>query len=139
MILQGIVAPLINLKGSTRNLVGDTISVRFRYGSDGAAGVEGWYIDDMTLSDAVVVTISATVNYGDDKVATSAVSTLITEAPVTSVSNYNLLDNVRVYPNPAQNYVTIDNQTTHLYSYQRRTLDRTLDGRNLTIFFNTII
>jgi hypothetical protein len=33
------------------------------------------------------------------------------------------LDNVRVYPNPAQNYVTIDNQTSHLYSYQLRTLD----------------
>ena len=115
-------------KISLQDFAGETISIRFRFASDGAAGIEGWYIDDMTISDAVVVTNSATVNYGDDKVATSAVSTFITGAPVTSVSNYNLLDNVRVYPNPAQNYVTLDNETTHLYSYQLRTLD----GRILT-------
>jgi hypothetical protein len=120
-------------KISLQDFAGETISIRFRFASDGAAGIEGWYIDDMTISDAVVVTNSATVNYGDNKIATSAVSTFITGAPVTSVSNYNLLDNVRVYPNPAQNYVTIDNQTTHLYSYQLRTLDGRILTENIEI------
>jgi hypothetical protein len=110
-------------KMSLQDFAGETISIRFRFASDGAAGIEGWYIDDMTLSDAVVITNSATVNYGDEKVATSTVSTFITGAPVAGVSTYNLLDNISVYPNPAQNYVTIDNQSTHMYAYQLRTLD----------------
>lgn len=110
-------------KISLLDFAGETISIRFRFASDAAAGIEGWYIDDMTLSDAVVITNSATITYGDGKAATSAVSTFITGDPVTSVPNYNLLDNVTVYPNPAQNYVTIDNQSTHMYAYQLRTLD----------------
>ncbi|MEZ5380144.1 MAG: M36 family metallopeptidase [Acidimicrobiales bacterium] len=53
---SGFVAAALDLG----DLAGEAVSIRFRFGSDGSVGADGWYVDDLRVADEVAVVITAT-------------------------------------------------------------------------------
>jgi extracellular elastinolytic metalloproteinase len=72
----GFVKSVINLA----SYAGQTIKIRFRFGSDGSAAATGWYVDDIQLKDVATVVIkSALYNSINARVATSDTFTIINQ------------------------------------------------------------
>jgi hypothetical protein len=60
--------------------VGQTIKIRFRFGSDGNAAATGWYVDDIQLKNIATVVIKSTLyNSINARVATSDTFTIINQ------------------------------------------------------------
>lgn len=94
----------INSKIDLSDFKGKTVQIRFRFASDAAASVDGWYIDDVALEDAVAVANTLYVSYDPQKLNTSSTLTFITENDKTSIENTaQLLGLPTLYPNPANN------------------------------------
>lgn len=101
---------------------GDSISIRFRFVSDGAASAEGWYIDDIELQDAVSTEnyIHVAYNSIEERVG---ISTFITGEGIISASVDKVkTSSLSVYPNPADNYVVIKSTTDNTKSVEIRDL-----------------
>ncbi|MBR9859606.1 T9SS type A sorting domain-containing protein [bacterium] len=88
---------------------GQTISIRFRFASDAAAGGEGWYIDDVNLSNAVSITNYLSAEFSGDPVRDVQTTFVSGEGIITTgleeISNSSL---VSIVPNPADQYIKIE-------------------------------
>ena len=72
----GFVKSVINLA----SYVGQTIKIRFRFGSDGSTAATGWYVDDIQLKDLATVIIKSNLfNSINAKVATADTFTIINQ------------------------------------------------------------
>ncbi len=86
----------------------EEVQIRFRLGTDGAVGGNGWYIDDVSIIDAVYVTNSACVTSDEDFEACDEVETLMTDpnAGVGTIDHI-ISDSFSIYPNPASDQINI--------------------------------
>ena len=98
------------------------IDVRFRFASDGAQAGAGWFIDDVKLTDAVMLKNNVTVLYGTDGQNFASVTTRIEgEDIVTNVSAL-ALSGLTVYPNPVKDRLFIRTQNQETYRYRLFTI-----------------
>ena len=91
----------------------DSAKIRFRFVSDAAQGAEGWYIDDVTLVDnLVLVNNSATVLATSLNSASSSVITMILKGNNVSISQPKLTG-FTVLPNPFNEQIEIKSTLTN--------------------------
>lgn len=82
--------------------------IRFRFGSDEFLGVEGWYLDDISISSEKIVSNRLTVTSAEgDAVSDEIDGTILVTAGVTSVEEELAHTFYSLYPNPAQGAVTL--------------------------------
>ncbi|GAB3203237.1 putative repeat protein (TIGR01451 family) [Pontibacter aydingkolensis] len=92
---------------------GQKVLIRFRMGSDVLTGATGWYVDNVDIvSNPVSITNTATVTskWGGEKTAT--VETLVLKSGSINVAQTSTalasdMDKTMLYPNPAQQLVTL--------------------------------
>ena len=109
---------------------GQVIEVRFRIVSDAAAAEDGWYIDDIELSDAVVLTNHASATFGVDGATRASASTMITgDGAVNSLKYIIYQDGISIYPNPVSDILYVEVEKNKDMSY---TLS-TIEGKSLQI------
>ncbi len=98
------------------SFVGGFLYVRFRFGSDGLVGGNGWYIDDINVLEAVYITNEACTSAGDEPElnACDQATTLITE-PIDVMPGLNndqvLANGIQVYPNPSHDQLFVSPST----------------------------
>lgn len=100
---------------------GGTIDLRFRFSSDGAASEEGWYIDDIELIDAEVLSNTLNVTYGDNGESGSSTANTIVlgEASTFGLGIYTIEDkDVKIYPVPTKNTLNIEFNNATSFDYQ---------------------
>ncbi|MDC1395124.1 M36 family metallopeptidase, partial [Bacteroidia bacterium] len=111
-----------------------TVDIRFRFASDGAASETGWYIDDLVLEDAITANNSVTATYGQNNQKQAMVSTVIRGETIdnVSISEFDEMSKVQIYPNPAEEYITIQVLGSSDFSYSVTTIDGKLikNGRS---------
>jgi extracellular elastinolytic metalloproteinase len=95
---------------------GNQISVRFRFASDGAAAVDGWYIDDFRLIDAVTLKNTMNVSYGDNDLDESSVVTFIVPGKSNSIQPLSK-SKLKIYPNPSKSKVNIEAEVNDKFSF----------------------
>lgn len=105
------------------SFAGESIDIRFRLASDGGAGAEGWYIDDIELFDAVILTNFVSATYDIDRSQRSGARSFIygKEDDKTSVTRV-VQANWEIYPNPATDAVHITANSNAAYSYELKTV-----------------
>ncbi len=88
---------------------GKELELRFRFASDGAAGEEGWYIDDIGLMDLHFVTNKANVSAANGKMSSAEVVSIVFKGDsIGSVSIQNLkLDGFVIMPNPTNGWANL--------------------------------
>ena len=90
---------------------GQTISIRFRFVSDAAAGGEGWYIDDVQLDDGVVIQNFLHASFDGRENRTSCLTLVAGEGIPGAGLTRSTIDLISVYPNPADNELIIKGTT----------------------------
>ena len=105
------------------SFAGQSIDVRFRLASDGGAGAEGWYIDDVKLFDAVILTNFVSATYDIDRSQRSGALSFVygIEEDKTSVERLAAA-NWEIYPNPATDFVHITAKSNVAYSYELKSV-----------------
>ena len=101
----GFIESILNLT----SFENQTINIRFRFASDGAAAEDGWYIDDFKLINAVKITNSITVGYGENEVDKTSAITLILPGKSNSIQLFNT-SKLKIYPNPSSSHVVIESE-----------------------------
>jgi hypothetical protein len=101
---DGFIKSRIDLK----SFKGQTISIRFRYSSDGAVGGEGWYIDDVLIEDIVVIENFLHARFESKKAVSSWVTFLTGDGIPVAVSELPSYQEILIYPNPASASITIE-------------------------------
>jgi extracellular elastinolytic metalloproteinase len=96
---------------------GQSISVRFRFASDGAAAEDGWYVSNVELLDAVSLPNIGVTTYGDDGTSRDSVSTLVFGAPINNMSSIHS-EKIKIYPNPATTQLIIKGIVLSTFSYK---------------------
>jgi len=111
--------------------IGETISVRFRYGTDGANSslTTAWIIDDIEMLDVLQFFAEACVTSDEGDNACVETTTLIDAEIFDSAEDILLAENIdmSIYPNPAGDYTSIQLQTTE--SYDASVAVMTMDGK----------
>lgn len=115
------------------DFVGETISLRFRFGTDETGNLfapdNGWFVDDFELLDLIEYKTEACIN-SDNESGCSGVKQSIVEAMMTETSTEDLTNNgvaMSVFPNPANDYISI--VTNSNYAFEGLININTLDGR----------
>lgn len=86
--------------------VGSPIQVRFRFGSDGLVGAEGWYVDDIQVyDDFYSITNVACVDEGEDQGCSEAVTVIFGGS--TSTNEINQEIGLVMAPNPTKGLFTL--------------------------------
>tara|TARA_B110000503_G_scaffold131841_1_gene207009 strand:+ start:2510 stop:5920 length:3411 start_codon:yes stop_codon:yes gene_type:complete len=98
------------------SFAGEQISVRFRFASDGAAAVDGWYIDDFRLIDAVTLKNTMNVGYRDNNLDETSVVTYILPRKSNSIHLLST-SKLKIYPNPSKSQVTIEAEPNDKLSF----------------------
>jgi len=111
--------------------IGETITVRFRFGTDGVntTFAPAWFIDDIEMLDVLQFTSEACVTSDEGDNACVATTTLIDAEIFDSAEDILLAENIdmNIYPNPAGDYTSIQLQSTETYDAQVSVL--TMDGK----------
>lgn len=94
--------------------VGQTIDVRFRFGTNNGDQVDdnevfaddaGWFIDDLDILDIVDLETQACITSDTDQACTPFTTTIINNEILSSVDDFTIEGvEVSVFPNPAQDY-----------------------------------
>lgn len=80
---------------------GQSVQLRFRMTTDAAAGGEGWYVDDVKLTNANVVTNTLYAEHDVNKrLSASAKTIVLGEALELSVEENEFDQYIKIYPNP---------------------------------------
>ena len=116
---------------------GQTISVKFRFGTDGTdtavvdGNFPGWFVDDFELLDLIKHTSTACVNATNlDESCSDEMVTLVNTGEISSLSEANVEGfEVSIFPNPASDYVTLSMNTERTGQYGLRI--STIDGRDV--------
>jgi uncharacterized repeat protein (TIGR01451 family) len=112
---------------------GQDVFIRYRFISDAAVSARGWWVDEIELLDAKNYESTATLtsDAGDNVTAeVGNYGVLVLNAVLDDVNDPVLGEtNVRVFPNPAEDFVTVDVTTERAGSATVQLL--TIDGRVL--------
>lgn len=108
------------------SFINQTIEIRFRMASDGAARDEGWYIDDIILRDAILLTNYATATYSGNRSRRSGTLTFINGIEENVGVEELYQSKWEVYPNPATDYVNISTDLECNYIFELRTVSGAL-------------
>jgi uncharacterized repeat protein (TIGR01451 family) len=112
---------------------GQEVSIRFRFISDAAESARGWWVDEIELLDAKNYESTATLtsDAGDNVTAeVGNYGVLVLNAVIDDVNDPALGETkVSVFPNPAEDFVTVDVTTERAGSATVQLL--TIDGRVL--------
>lgn len=123
---EGFVKSSIDLS----SFLDQTIEIRFRMASDGGANDEGWYVDDMLLRDAVLLTNYANATYSGDRSQRSGTLTFINgDEDKAGLEKVNSLI-WEVYPNPTKDLVKVTTTQQENYTYELRTVAGALLSSN---------
>lgn len=98
---------------------GQSISLRFRFGTNSGEGTiandevfpsdGGWFIDDIDLIDLVINNTEACITTSDDQACTNENVSIFDPQVVSSNEEIDLnFDGLKVYPNPANNFINLD-------------------------------
>ncbi len=105
---------------------GQTISIRFRFGTNAGTGNtpndetfapgSGWFIDDLDLIDLVQAETQACVSTTTDQDCTPFFTSIL-DSEVVSSTNFNSFEgvDVQVFPNPANDYFTVNINADHTF------------------------
>jgi len=95
---------------------GQDVNIRFRFGSDDntapAVALPGWYVDDVQLIDMVSYPLSACLIDGSNELCTDLDAILIDSDSSVGTNDLGSRFELEVYPNPADDYVSIALQST---------------------------
>ena len=100
----------IQTKADLRSFAGLNIQIRFRFLSDQAAFVDGWYVDDFAFGEEFSVLNHANIFSveGFNYRAEQALSSIITQPTTnTNIKKEVLPMKISVYPNPTEDLLTI--------------------------------
>ena len=101
----------IQTKIDLTDFEGVPAALAFRFGSDANTFEEGWYIDDILVQNEFIATNSATVTSDEGDVYTARISRpvaiIITDVANSARELPNEVD-IRLYPNPAQEQVSLE-------------------------------
>jgi len=87
--------------------IGETVNIRFRFASDAATDSQGWFVDDIELSDLVNYNSEACVtsNEGDmNCVVAEERGTLVGTALPVSTEEVEAKEVLKLFPNPAADF-----------------------------------
>lgn len=108
---------------------GQTVKVRFRFGTNSSNGREGWLVDDIALlSNLTTVTNTACTDNDGERLCSSVTTVLYEPQPL---SNVDIAANLgfQVFPNPARNQLQVKLDTPLTTPTTLRL--RTVDGKEL--------
>ena len=115
------------------DFIGQDIFVRYRFISDAAVGARGWWVDDIEMLDAKNYESTATLTSDNGDEVTAEVGdfgVLVLDGIINDVNDPTLGETkVRVYPNPAEDFVTVNVATERAGNATVQLLS--LDGRVL--------
>jgi hypothetical protein len=122
---------------------GQEIRVRFRFGSQEEGTVAdvtfpGWYIDDFEIMDIKTYGSMACIGTIDNPEQNCAMNTTVVDAAI-GVSNENILSDyfdVRVFPNPANDFLSIGITSPEAADVQIRLIG--VDGRTVSTFNRSV-
>lgn len=100
---NGFVQSLLDLSGYR----GNSIDVRLRFVSDGAASAEGWYIDDVSLMELSLISNVVYLNTAAGVVSSAEAKTMVQKNELTTSIQASNARGIKVFPNPV-------NETLHL-------------------------
>ena len=102
----GVVTSYVDLE----DWAGESVYVRFRFGSDGATGAQGWTVDDIEMIDMFNYNSEACVTSNEGDTAcdeASAKGTVVEVGDPTSITSIDTPTNVSVFPNPAKDLLNV--------------------------------